>query len=642
MSVAQADPHLYPDNYTPVGDLIVVAISLVMLALISFSYIRKTTAFRVYLLIVPSLIASALLSVTYNLLAARLGPVPVVYIVRCLFHAVLFMLFFEFALYIITLTKVERGKAIWILCGVLAVVLAVVTVDVILSISAMSAPAASASMNNQGHLVFLIGYLLLAGTCVVLMARVRHRLYNRVMWGFYVTVAISFVILLGQRILGGGSSFTVATFLFPVLAMYIIIHANPYDAELGAVDSSALADVVRRHYEKKRPFVVMSLFLPAFSAEGKQIPDTIRSLVRRFSVNFFRGSMLFQIDYGHLLLVFRKNSNPDYEHRIEKILNAFKSYHKLYQYSYKIIIGESIDEISKKNEYISFIRNINRTLPENTIHRISPEDVLSFNRMDYILQQLTDIHHNHDLDDPRVLVYCQPVYNVRLSCYDTAEALMRLQLDELGFVMPSDFIYLAEEHGFIHTLTEIILHKTCLELRSMLESGYNISRISVNVSMLELRSDLFCDDISRIIMDSGVPSAAVAIELTESQSETEFDMMKDKILELKDYGIKFYLDDFGTGYSNMERIIELPFDIIKFDRSLVTASSTDERSEKIVHNMANLFNDLHYSVLYEGIETENDENRCREMAASYLQGFKFSRPIPIAELRDFVEKKNAG
>ena len=642
MSVAQADPHLYPDNYTPVGDLIVVAISLVMLVLISFSYIRKTTAFRVYLLIVPSLIASALLSVTYNLLAARLGPVPVVYIVRCLFHAVLFMLFFEFALYIITLTKVERGKAIWILCGVLAVVLAVVTVDVILSISAMSAPAASASMNSQGHLVFLIGYLLLAGTCVVLMARVRHRLYNRVMWGFYVTVAISFVILLGQRILGGGSSFTVATFLFPVLAMYIIIHANPYDAELGAVDSSALADVVRRHYEKKRPFVVMSLFLPAFSAEGKQIPDTIRSLVRRFSVNFFRGSMLFQIDYGHLLLVFRKNSNPDYEHRIEKILNAFKSYHKLYQYSYKIIIGESIDEISKKNEYISFIRNINRTLPENTIHRISPEDVLSFNRMDYILQQLTDIHHNHDLDDPRVLVYCQPVYNVRLSCYDTAEALMRLQLDELGFVMPSDFIYLAEEHGFIHTLTEIILHKTCLELRSMLESGYNISRISVNVSMLELRSDLFCDDISRIIVDSGVPSAAVAIELTESQSETEFDMMKDKILELKDYGIKFYLDDFGTGYSNMERIIELPFDIIKFDRSLVTASSTDERSEKIVHNMANLFNDLHYSVLYEGIETENDENRCREMAASYLQGFKFSRPIPIAELRDFVEKKNAG
>ena len=135
----------------------------------------------------------------------------------------------------------------------------------------------------------------------------------------------------------------------------------------------------------------------------------------------------------------------------------------------------------------------------------------------------------------------------------------------------------------------------------------------------------------------------MSIELTESQNESEFDVMKAKISELKESGIKFYLDDFGTGYSNMERIIELPFDIIKFDRSLVTASSNDERSEKIVHNMANLFNDLHYSVLYEGIETESDEDRCKEMAASYLQGFKFSKPIPIADLRRFVEqKKNAG
>ena len=642
MSVMQADPHLYPDNYTPVGDLSVIAICLVMLALIAFSYNRKTISFRVFMTIVPSLMLSAALSVTYNFLASRLGAVPIVYILRCVFHAVLFMLFFEFALYIAALTRIELGKTKLILSCILTVIVAIVIIDVVLCVNAFRQTDASAGLSSNGHMIFLIGYLVLAGSCVALMASVRKRLYKRVMWGFYMSVVIAFIVLLTQRVFGSGSSFTVVTFLFPVLAMYCTIHANPYDAELGAVDSSALAEVVQRLYSGKKPFIILSLYLPVFSAEGKQIPDTIRSLVRRFSVNYFRRSMLFQIDNGHLMLIFRKAQNPDYEHRIEKILRAFRSYHKLYQYGYKIVIGESIDEISKKNEYISFIRNINRNLPENTIHRISQDDIISFNRMDYILQQLADIHHRHDLDDPRVLVYCQPVYNVRLSGYDTAEALMRLQLDELGLVLPDDFIYLAEEHGYIHTLTEIILHKTCLELRSMLDSEYVISRISVNVSMLELRSAHFCDDISRIIINSGVPSARVAIELTESQSESEFDMMKDKILELKESGIKFYLDDFGTGYSNMERIIELPFDIIKFDHSLVTASSTDERSEKIVHNMANLFNDLHYSILYEGIETDSDETRCREMSASYLQGFKFSRPVPIADLRKFVEKKNAG
>ena len=114
--------------------------------------------------------------------------------------------------------------------------------------------------------------------------------------------------------------------------------------------------------------------------------------------------------------------------------------------------------------------------------------------------------------------------------------------------------------------------------------------------------------------------------------------MKAKIDELRRQGIKFYLDDFGTGYSNMERIMELPFDIIKFDRTLVIASGTGERSERIVENLAQMFKDMDYSVLYEGVEDDADEERCREMCASYLQGYKYSRPVPIEQLRIFVPK----
>ncbi|MER2150338.1 MAG: EAL domain-containing protein, partial [Candidatus Limivicinus sp.] len=98
------------------------------------------------------------------------------------------------------------------------------------------------------------------------------------------------------------------------------------------------------------------------------------------------------------------------------------------------------------------------------------------------------------------------------------------------------------------------------------------------------------------------------------------------------------LDDFGTGYSNMERIMELPFDIIKFDRTMVAASAGDERSEKIVESLAHMFADMEYSVLYEGVEDEMDEKRCRGMSASYLQGYKYSRPVPIAQLRNFLPK----
>mgnify|MGYP002624271875 CR=1 FL=1 len=303
-----------------------------------------------------------------------------------------------------------------------------------------------------------------------------------------------------------------------------------------------------------------------------------------------------------------------------------------------MIIGDSAEEISRKNEYVSFIQNIHRNMEINTIHLMQPEDVGAFNRYEYISDELEDINKKRDLRDERVLAFCQPVYNIKTGKYDTAEALMRLKLPELGMVFPDQFIPIAEEQGFIHVLTEIILQKTCDEIKRLIQEGYEVNRISVNVSVLELRDDGFTGDIDQIIDDSGIPNEKVAIEITESRSDSDFLMMKGKIEELKDRGIKFYLDDFGTGYSNMERIMELPFDIIKFDRSLVLASDADQKSEKMVGSLANMFSELNYSVLYEGVENDGDEKRCINMSASYLQGYKYSRPIPITELDQFFSK----
>ena len=215
---------------------------------------------------------------------------------------------------------------------------------------------------------------------------------------------------------------------------------------------------------------------------------------------------------------------------------------------------------------------------------------------------------------------------------------MRLKLDKTGMVYPNDFIPIAENYGYILVLTEIILNKTCKNIRKLIENKFLIERISVNVSVLELQSDAFCEDIVRIIKDNDIDNERIAIELTESRSETGSLIMKEKIEELRSKGIHFYLDDFGTGYSNMERILELPFDIIKFDRSMVIASGTSERSEKIVDKLAHMFIDMGFSVLFEGIESEADVARCSDMFASYLQGYIYSMPIPVEQLETFLQK----
>ena len=259
-------------------------------------------------------------------------------------------------------------------------------------------------------------------------------------------------------------------------------------------------------------------------------------------------------------------------------------------------------------------------------------------RKQQILSQLKDIYEKKDFNDERILVYCQPVYNVMKECYDTAEALMRLRLEEIGMVFPDQFIPLAEEHDYIHEMSRLILNKTCVQKRNLLEAGFQVKRVSVNFSISEMHDEGFCEDVKSIIERVGIPYDKVAFELTETQDEGDFMVLKEKIEELQKNGIKFYLDDFGTGYSNFLRIMELPFDIIKFDRSLVIAAMNSIKSETIVGYLAHMFSDMNYAVLYEGIETDEDEEKCKNMCARYLQGYKYSKPIPIAQLTDYFEK----
>ena len=626
-------------GYSPVGDLTVVAICAVMIVLLIFSYVRNSRSFQIFLSIVGVLMLAALSNVGSYALANIGSPecVAAAYVIRCVFHGLLFSIFILFTAYIAEVARLERQRRIPYLFAAGLIFLTVVAVDAIDTLHLMRESMAEHGLVLRKRNIFLVGYLVFAALMVFMLFKVRKAVYRQVMRGFYGTIAISFGMLLIQG-LHRQTSFTVVSFLFPVIGMFYTLHSNPYDAQLGTIDSRALVDAVRYNYEKKRDFVYMSLYLRTFDEEGVMMPEEIQALIRKFSIDYFRGAVLFQAGKSHSILMIMKNRNPDYRERIRNILQGFYAEYAKYGYDYKMVIGESTEELSRKNEYVSFIRSIHAQMEENTIHWVEPEDVARFNRTEYILHELEDISRQRNLDDPRVLAYCQPVYNIREQRYDTAEALMRLRLDDLGLVFPDQFIPLAEANNCIHALTEIILHKTCEAVRKLTGEGYQVRRISVNVSAMELQDEHFCDDIIDIIQKSQVPGEKIAIELTESQTDSDFRVMKEKISELRQRGIKFYLDDFGTGYSNMERIMALPFDIIKFDRSMVLASGHSERSRKIVSSLANIFAEMNYSVLYEGVEQQQDEEMCEHMSASYLQGYRYSRPVPIEALKDYFAK----
>ena len=631
------------ENYSPVGDLTTVAVCIVIFILIATSYVKRTKNFYIFVTIVVYLMLAGLSDVFYHNLYGKItnGNYNAVYIIRVFYHALLFSNLLLYVVYIIAMQNLERKKSLFVRVLAMVIYFVVIITDIVSVVNGTSFKLKDNAQAFSAQNVFLYGYIGFIAIIVYLLIVSRRLFYRRVMWGFYGTIGMSFLILLMQG-RHGQSSFTVASFLFPVIAMLYIIHSNPYEnIEIGTVDTGAFEDMVSRSYRKKKDFIFTSLYLPELDVEGKSIPHEIYETIRRFSADYFKGTMLFQISSGHIILTAWKDSNPDYRDKIDRILEAFRQEYLKYMYDYKIVIGSSIEEISRGNEGLSFINSIHRRMKINDIYTVTLNDVDRFNEQKYILSELIDIFKKKDLDDPRILVYCQPVYSIKRDRYDTAEALMRLSLPNLGLVYPDKFISLAEDNGFIHVLTQIILKKTCDGIRKLLDNGYDLRRISVNVSALEMRDDSFTNDVDSIIKQSGIPDEKIAFEITESRSETDFMALKNKIDEMKERGIKFYLDDFGTGYSNMERILELPFDIIKFDRSLVLASGSNERSRKMVGSLASMFSNVDYSVLYEGIENDQDEERCINMSASYLQGYKYSKPIPIEELTGYFTKGEA-
>ena len=620
--------------------MITIVVCVILLVLLLCSYIRRSRGFRLFLVIVGFLLLACFSGISYRMMLDHWIPaytVPIC-ITRLLMHASLYTIFHFFVLYIAEVTRLSRkeSKGAALASGVLLVVLTVAELAGIVSGSGFRIDPDGTV--RKGLSVFSVGYLLFVVLNAVMLIRVRNRLFRRVMTGFYIVTAISVLFNLAQR-LNGYSSYTIVSFLFPVLAMFYFMHSNPYDTQMGTMDAGALVDYVRTARLRRQPFGYVSLFLPALEAEKDGIPQDLQAIVRRVSAESFRSSVLFHVSLGHFILVYPTKKNPDEKARVRGTLDAIYQGYDRFHYAYKIVIGRSMERPGSSVDYISFIRNIHHSMQENTLYTVDSSDSSAYDRYEYIFSELSDICSKRDPEDPRVLVYCQPVYSLALQRYDTAEALMRLQLDKIGIVFPNEFIGVAEENGFIHALTGIILHKTCEGVRRLSEEGFLFSRISVNVAAQELKDGAFCGDILQVIRASGVPADRIAIELTESENESDFLVARQKITELREQGIRFYLDDFGTGYSSMERIMQLPFDIIKFDRSLVVASASDAKSATIVRSMAQLFSDLHYSVLYEGIETSSDEERCGAMSASYLQGYKYSRPVPLADIANFFSKE---
>ncbi|MED9904095.1 MAG: bifunctional diguanylate cyclase/phosphodiesterase [Lachnospiraceae bacterium] len=226
-------------------------------------------------------------------------------------------------------------------------------------------------------------------------------------------------------------------------------------------------------------------------------------------------------------------------------------------------------------------------------------------------------------------VYYQPVIDISqpgTPCTG-AEALIRWNNAELGFIPPSEFIPLAEYLGLINPIGNHVLLEACKECKKWNDSGYPGYKVNVNLSVVQLlQADIF-DIVERTIKETGIRPHNLTLEVTESLAINDMDRMKEILTNIKELGVRIALDDFGTGYSSLNHIREFPFDVIKVDQSFVKDLAEDAYSQSFIKMVGELAETIGVSICVEGIETAEQFKVLEGMKVKMVQGYYFDRPM---------------
>ncbi|MCR4689837.1 MAG: bifunctional diguanylate cyclase/phosphodiesterase [Lachnospiraceae bacterium] len=234
--------------------------------------------------------------------------------------------------------------------------------------------------------------------------------------------------------------------------------------------------------------------------------------------------------------------------------------------------------------------------------------------------------------------YYQPKVNVETGQIMGAEALCRWIRDGRT-IPPMEFIPILERNTDICRLDFYMLDLACKDIRRWLDAGKKAVRVSVNFSRKHLVDHGLLDHIVSVIQKNNVPYEYIEIELTETTSEGDYQKLKNLVEGFEKIGIHTSIDDFGVGYSSLNIIRELPWSIMKIDKSLLPMSYAEKNDSSTVlyKHITAMASDMGIECLTEGVETAEQIRILRENSCEYAQGYYFDKPLPVDEFEKKME-----
>lgn len=290
--------------------------------------------------------------------------------------------------------------------------------------------------------------------------------------------------------------------------------------------------------------------------------------------------------------------------------------------------GEDIDTIikyadiamySSKENGGNYLQLFNQDIKRKVVEKIAIEDGI-----------------NEALLNNQFKLFYQPKYSGVDNKVKSMEALIRWTSSTLGVMPPDRFITIAEESELILKIDEWVILEACRENKKIQNEGYEKIPISVNISAKHFANTEILDIVKLALKKSDLEPQYLKIEITEGVLIKNVEMVSDIIRKLKYLGIQVSIDDFGKGYSSINQLMTLPINEVKIDRDFIKGIGNDIKKKNVVRLIVELAHSLNLNVVAEGIETNEEREYLESIGCDELQGYLFSKPINIDELKKIL------
>lgn len=423
-----------------------------------------------------------------------------------------------------------------------------------------------------------------------------------------------------------------------VLVIFFRLENPEYltDAVTGLFNQDGLLLYAKKLYNEEKPFSLMSIWwnLGVSQAdEGEREQAVMAAFAKRLPK--LDHTRVFKMADDEVWMIFEDMDHV--EDTVEKV-RSFVEYGRRELGGMAQAAFTYMPDAAMVGDYQEMVHLMQYARWKSSDHSASNFKEVDFDfveqmRKEKSMEQMLD----EAMKEDRIEVFYQPIYSTKAKKFVSAEALVRMRDRDGNLVPPGAFISVAEANGKILQLGEIVFEKVCRFFTKEQLEQYGLHYIEVNLSVVQCGYPGLAEDYIGIMEKYQINPRYINLEITESASMAAKKTLLENMRRLMEYGVYFSLDDFGTGQSNLNYIVDMPVNIVKFDREMSQAFFQDDKAKYVMNAAMQMIHGMKLKIVSEGIETEDQYLAMEELNIDYIQGYYFSKPLPEAAFLAFLQ-----